>query len=155
MKKRIRCKKGATEIERIMLHIVIDFATGCWVWQGGKTVKYKYATTSVNVDGKTINVMAYRHSFAIFIGPIPDGLEIDHLCRNPGCVNPWHLEAVTHLVNVRRGGRAQQTHCKHGHEFTPENIYTWKKRPGRACVICRSNMDRNRNRNKKSEVTAA
>lgn len=67
------------------------------------------------------------------------GMQIDHLCRNHDCVNPEHLEVVTQAENMRRGIgataiNARKTHCKHGHEFTPENIY---RRPnGRECMTC-------------------
>jgi len=73
---------------------------------------------------------AHRFSYQLLVGNIPEGLEIDHLCRNKICVNPAHLEAVTHLTNMRRGdhnrGRhhAAKTHCPKGHEYTPENTYT-------------------------------
>lgn len=66
---------------------------------------------------------------------IPEGLEIDHLCKNRRCVNPLHLEAVTHQTNLSRGSRAQQTHCKRGHEFTPENTRR-SKRGERICRTC-------------------
>lgn len=77
----------------------------------------------------------HRLMYEIFIGPIPPDTEIDHLCRNPSCINPEHLEAVTHLENVRRGEKAQRTHCIHGHEFTIANT---RVRPNgtRACRTC-------------------
>jgi hypothetical protein len=68
-------------------------------------------------------VLAHRWAYEFFISEIPPGLQIDHLCRNPSCVNPWHLEPVTGLVNILRSDGitaryARSTHCARGHELT-------------------------------------
>lgn len=87
-----------------------------------------------------VGMGAHRASWLIFRGPIPEGLEIDHLCRNTRCCNPDHLEPVTHRENVLRGVglaavNARKTHCIRGHEFTPENtIRNGRKRACRTCV---------------------
>jgi hypothetical protein len=101
-------------------------ASGCWVWHGNVD-KCGYGRLADNhrLDS------AHRISYKLFKGPIPTGLEIDHLCRNRSCFNPAHLEAVTHRENIMRGEGvaakyAKQTHCKHGHELTPENVYHWR-----------------------------
>ena len=100
--------------------------SGCWIWMGGLK-KNGYA-----VSGKHI---AHRLSYEAFKGAIPKGLELDHLCRVPCCVNPWHLEAVTHQENMSRGAFAKRTHCPQGHPYTPENTYRYNgKRVCRECT---------------------
>lgn len=91
---------------------------GCWIWLG--TIdKYGYAKLGSTHFGRK----AHRASYTVFKGPIPDGLEVDHVCREKRCVNPEHLEAVTHDENMRRRF-VLITHCKNGHPFSPENTYT-------------------------------
>lgn len=114
----------------------------CWLWQGGLTSK-GYGRFSVGRHG---NVVAHRFAYELLIGPIPDGLVIDHLCRNRACQNPAHMEPVTNQVNVLRGvgptaQLARRTHCTNGHEYTPANTYL---RPdgGRRCVTCKQDWNR-------------
>lgn len=78
--------------------------------------------------------MAHRLAYARVNGAIPEGLEIDHVCRNKQCVNPLHLEAVTHNENIRRR-YADYTHCVNGHEYTPENTYI-RTNGYRDCRVC-------------------
>lgn len=118
---------------------IVDPDTGCWVWQRQKdTNGYGRLRLNGRAGGMTA---AHRHYFESNVGPIPDGLEIDHLCRNRACVNPSHLEPVTKRENILRGGgtgamNARKTHCVHGHEFTPENTDI-TIRGHRRCRICR------------------
>lgn len=81
-------------------------------------------------------VPAYRFAYEFLVGPIPDGLELDHLCRVRLCVNPAHLEPVTHAENNKRAGVAK-THCKWGHPYNEANTYRRRDRPGnRQCRVC-------------------
>lgn len=86
---------------------------------------------------------AHRVAYELWVGPIPEGLTLDHLCRVRRCIWPEHLEAVTSGENVLRGEgpsarEARQTHCIHGHPFTPENTWTYvvHGRPKRYCQTC-------------------
>ena len=102
--------------------------SGCWIWIGGDNGN-DYGVFSLK-HGYTI--YAHRFSYLVHKGDIPDGLELDHTCRNRLCVNPDHLEAVTHQVNKIRG---MKTHCKYGHALTEDNLYY---DPGgrRYCIVC-------------------
>ena len=109
---------------------------GCWEWIAFRT-KDGYGRFRVG-GGK---VLAHRFAYELLVGPIPEGLESDHLCRNRGCVNPAHLEPVTQQVNRLRGVglpalSARKTHCKNGHPFNAANTY--HRRDGdRECRTCK------------------
>lgn len=104
---------------------------GCWLWQAGLSGN-GYATFHLR-DKSTVN--GHRWAYEYLRGPIPPDLELDHLCRVPACVNPRHLEAVTHQENMRRGWWAQKTHCKRGHLLSGDNLYA-SMLPVRFCKLC-------------------
>lgn len=110
--------------------------TPCWEWTG---CKQPNGYGQFKADGRRGAKKTSPHRFAYehYIGLIPEGYEIDHLCKNRSCCNPEHLEAITAQENrIRRN--ADQTHCKHGHEFTEENTRISNgKRVCRACIARR------------------
>lgn len=110
-------------------------AGDCWQWTDS-LVTGGYGVFRVG----TRSVGAHRWAWEHLVGPIPSGLQLDHLCRNHGCVNPDHLEPVTQLENGRRGAVGARlrlrTHCNHGHEFTPENTAFYKANGSRSCRTC-------------------
>lgn len=129
MAKRIR-----GDDERRFLSKVHERPDGCWIWVGGRRSN-GYADFSVGAHG---HVRAHRWSYERWVGPIPDGLEIDHLCRVRACVNPDHLEPVTGAENNRRAPGCQpKARCKNGHPFDEENTYIRKDRNKRECRACR------------------
>ncbi len=117
--------------------------SGCWIWTASVNGR---GYGQIKRRGERRNHLAHRLAYEALVGPFPPGLEIDHrVCRNRRCCNPAHLEAVTSAENARRAVavRPVPTHCKHGHEFTPENTYTGRGNK-RQCIECRRAIDRAR-----------
>jgi len=114
--------------------------TGCWLWLGAlDTPGYG----QVRQRGKML--MAHRVAYERWVGEVPAGLHVDHLCRQRCCVNPEHLEPVTNAENLRRGishNRAR-THCRAGHEFDEKNTYATPD-GRRECRSCHRDRDRRR-----------
>lgn len=76
--------------------------TDCWLWEAGRTGRYGTFGVTTPGNGENVTYRAHRLAYSLLRGPIPDGFEADHLCGNPSCVNPWHLELVTTRENLRR-----------------------------------------------------
>lgn len=111
---------------------------GCWEWLGAR-VSRGYGQLGSGMAEPT-HVAAHRYSYALHRGPIPPGAELDHLCRNRWCVNPDHLEPVTHRENILRGENhvaryARRTHCDRGHPFAGDNLIV-RKTGARRCREC-------------------
>jgi hypothetical protein len=141
--------RGRT-IEERLLEKVVKNANGCWIWTGCKG-GHGYGWLRIGPR----SFPAHRVAYELFVGPIPEGLTLDHTCHGadetcPGgaacehraCINPAHLEAVTRAENVMRGmgfapANAAKTHCPAGHEYTPANTYRNAKghRHCRACAL--------------------
>lgn len=121
---------------------------GCWV-PDLYALPNGYCLMRIGYGTDRRTEYTHRLAYVATFGPIPAGMEIDHRCHSESdccdgpkcphraCMNPWHLEAVTHKVNMERGSPARKTHCKRGHEFTEENI-RWLRTPsGSWCRGCR------------------
>lgn len=115
--------------------------TGCWLWTGALSNGYGQA----RVEGKVINV--HRYLWIRTNGPVPQGMELDHICRVRCCVNPLHLRAVSHRDNCLESrvvspfaSNAAKTHCQRGHPFDDANTYRYRdgRRDCRACIRLRA-----------------
>ena len=114
---------------------------GHWIWSGATSSEGRYGAATLGGRVQPAHRVAWR----LCIGEVPDGADLDHLCRVTLCVNPEHLEPVTHRENVMRGKalaaeNAVKTHCKRGHEFTPETTRITNT-GGRQCMACARSED--------------
>jgi hypothetical protein len=123
---------------RVLDRLILD-KNGCWVW-GGATDKGGYGV--ITWDGHGDIWATHRLVWIAYNGPIPDGLEIDHWCRNHACANPFdvenHMNLTTQAENLRRRDAAK-THCYGGgHLWIPDNIVVAKKTGWKSCRLCRN-----------------
>lgn len=150
-------------MKHLMKKIKIDPVSGCWICTLTK-VRGGYARVSRSVDGKPRSFLAHRYAYEHLVGPIPEGLDLDHTCHDhacpsPGpdcphraCCNPAHLEPTTRRENITRGqrpaltaaSRSSATHCKKGHLFTAEN--TTMQGDYRRCRACLQAKEKRRQR---------
>lgn len=125
----------------------IERTDSCWNWVGTIALN-GYGTIKIG-GRKGSRVYAHRLAYSMFVGPIPDGMDLDHLCRNRRCANPSHLEPVTRQTNVLRGvgpsllGKLNgaKTQCKSGHAFDDANT-RYRPSGGRTCRECERNRRR-------------
>lgn len=117
----------------------VNKTESCWIWTG-PLHKSGYGFIGEGPSGGR-TLRTHRVAYELLVGPIPDGLTLDHLCQNTVCCNPAHLEPVTAEENVRRA-TARRAACRRGHPFTPENTITRPR--GRECRTCRNEGKRRR-----------
>lgn len=131
----LRNSTGTDTAARFWAKVDKEAGTGpqgdCWEWKACRQPITGYGQFRTGGRLRSAHAVAYE----LAVGPIPEGLESDHLCNNRGCCNPKHIELVTHAENMRRRSE-RQTHCKQGHEFTPENSYI-QPDGARKCRRCR------------------
>lgn len=126
---------------------------GCWEWTG---------PLLTSGYGRLLGRMAHRYSYEAHIGPIPIGLDIDHLCRNRPCVNPEHLEPVTRKENLTRGIGIQEQKrraalrmsCGRGHALAGDNVYIRPSDGVKVCRVCARESERNTRAKRKDELNA-
>ncbi|MFF3643369.1 HNH endonuclease signature motif containing protein [Streptomyces sp. NPDC002564] len=121
--------KKEPPLVRLLDKTIFDTQTGCWEWTASSTTS-GYASFTVPGLART----AHRAAYLLMVGPIPEGLHLDHLCRNRLCVNPDHLEPVTQAENNRRAGAAR-TRCAKGHVYDVANTYI-RSNGARDCRAC-------------------
>lgn len=132
-----RAKRYDDPVVAFFAKIKLDPDTGCWLWTACKDYD-GYAIMTVNRKARR----AHRWGYELINGRVPDGLQLDHLCRNRGCVNPKHLEPVTNRENQIRGEgisaiNARKTHCPKGHPLSGDNLLRYLSLKGvRSCATC-------------------
>lgn len=129
-----------------MFNVEIITESGCWIWMASVNA---CGYGLMNINGRTVS--AHRTSYEAFVGPIPQGLHLDHLCRVRCCINPTHLEPVTSKENCQRSARCTATHCRYGHEFTPENTFVFAAGK-RSCKECARKRAREYQRRKSASA---
>jgi len=128
--------------ERFWANVNRSAPASCWEWQAHRSRDgYGRLRAQAPGSGEARMVSAHRVAYELSVGPVPEGLQLDHLCRNRACCNPAHLEPVTCQDNVRRGisppaAHAAQAECINGHPFDEANTYFWRARRSRACRAC-------------------
>lgn len=141
--------------QRFWAKVTVDPATGCWVWTAAKAPNgYGKVQAGSRRDGTRHIRSAHRFAYEALMGPVPEGKQLDHLCRVRACVNPAHMEPVTNRENTMRGAlpanmRARggahnraKTHCRNGHPYSEANTYVYKNQ--RYCRACNNEQTRRR-----------
>ena len=143
---------NARELERFEEKIERIPFSSCWFWTGAMTSSGNYGCFALKDEKRGwYRTSAHRVSFVHWRGAIPNGLHLDHLCRQPSCVNPFHLDPVTNRENSRRGNAGlylrSRTHCPRGHAYDDSNTYVWgRMRYCRACHLEHSRASYKRRR---------
>lgn len=157
--------KATPLIERLMEKISFEPFSGCWLWMGYLNDE-GYGRLRLGSTEEPYSP-AHKASYELLVGPVPEDLQLDHLCRVRCCVNPKHLEPVTALENTTRGigngpavaaaalAHEAITHCPQGHEYTPENTRRYGVAQARWCWTCKKARDREAQRNRRALKKAA
>ena len=138
-------------IKRLMNKITYNMITTCWIWTGSKVDNHKgLIYGQIWANGK--KELVHRVSYQLFIGNIPKNLTIHHLCKNPLCVNPFHLKTMPLRENILIGNgataiNAKKTHCPKGHLLTGKRLYRGKA--GRYCLQCNQAYNKQYRKNQK------
>lgn len=159
----VTIRRDWSPLQRI-LQKTITLSNGCLEFIGARSGGYGQISVG-NRRMRAVHLVVYEH----FNGSTPKGMEIDHICRNRACCNPWHLEPVTHAENVRRGlsplqasvrnadlnreRGAAKTHCVRGHPYTEEN--TGRHHGARYCRACSREKAREYRKTKRTTLTAS
>lgn len=132
----------------------VEKTASCWLWTAA-TLRGGYGQFTISHD---VKISAHRWSYESLVGPIPDGLVLDHLCRVSACVNPNHLEPVAQAENVRRGEvwmiSGSKTHCPSGHEYAGGNLYLRPSDGARVCRACTREHQRRRRLRRSGQLIA-
>ena len=138
-------------VDRFMEKIMPEPNSGCWLWLGAlNNLGYGVMGVGSAYDGTRRTALAHAVAWELFEGGVPDHLDLDHKCRVPSCVNPGHLEIVTHRENILRGKNCshrsegkwkRQTHCQRGHLLSGTNLYVAPNKT-RNCRACRRSANR-------------
>lgn len=143
---------GTGLTSRIVRAISVNQPDGCWLWVRGLD---RFGYGRISTGGKT--KLAHRVVYELFVGSIPSGKTLDHLCRNRKCVNPAHLEPVSNFTNVMRGEsfsavNARKTNCDSGHPLSGNNLHvSGSKRRCKACNLAAKARHRARQKQKTTE----
>lgn len=141
----VNCR--GTEEQRFWRKVAVNYDSAydgnCWEWQAGlQSQGYGMFSLTTVIPNQTKIVLAHVWAFEYLIGPVPEGLELDHLCRNTRCVNPSHVEAVTHAINFLRGNHptainSRNNVCIRGHDLNSPTVYINPTNGARYCRECR------------------
>lgn len=151
--------KTVSPFDRFIWKFKVDLKTGCWKWTGTHCGP-GYATLFLYKIKKTrrqVRIYAHRFSYLVFKGEIPEGKEIDHICRVRDCVNPEHLRLVSHRENMLLGETiaavaASRTCCPYGHPYDEKNTYYRKNDGSRQCKTCSKGSSKFRKSNSSHRI---